>query len=558
MGDSPSSFWCNGCCCRHTKTHFPHEHRLRAPQLVAHFNRTFARSSDLPPLKLGDSVCCKFFKPGHLKRIHNWSEWARGGDPGEAASIEFLGGAGGVLRSGAPSSTSMFASSPPPPLVASPRTSATRSYLAEPMTAAASRTTRSGPISPPTTTWELRSEVDRANAALDRTVRLLRKEQLAKAKLQTERDALEDELEQERSRFTNGWTYEALKESDMLKTWLNVDEATFEWLYNELLLPDWEKHDYRQRYTLRDKLVWTLLVGSANFDYATINKLFYGKKQNAGWIRRTVKLVARVMSGTVVRKGFIGFPSLGDWAEKCWPMHNRNKFLEYLVLIGDGSGTRLYKSVDIRLRKLSFCYWKALEQLRWTIVSCPDGYIACVTDSYFGKRADDIILDNDYVGLYDKLRKAYDIDKEWHDVGAGLRYKLAFGGDAGYTRVPTSGTPGSKDLQHFGKMTIIITLSGVESTDPKERTTFKRNHPQHIFHKEFNEFRCVVERVIGRVQAYSKFIVGPIHLKQADLLNHFLVIYSAIVNRELASSPEFFVKAKEQAEEEAEEKEYED
>lgn len=94
-------------------------------------------------------------------------------------------------------------------------------------------------------------------------------------------------------------------------------------------------------------------------------------------------------------------------------------------------------------------------------------------------------------------------------------------------------------------MKVLITMTGIEEANAEEQgAAFMENHPRHEFSPEFAPYRCVVERDIGRLQMHSKFIVGPIHITQSDLLDDYLVLYSALVNKELDANKNFFVRPK--------------
>ena len=124
----------------------------------------------------------------------------------------------------------------------------------------------------------------------------------------------------------------------------------------------------------------------------------------------------------------------------------------------------------------------------------------------------------------------------------GTKKTLALGGDAGYTFIPGARTPKAVGENHVGKVHVVVTLTGkVQADSTEESSQYLKNYPHVTFCESFSPKRSVVERVIGRMQALSDFIVGPVYISQAALLSKFLLFYAGIVNMLLRNNPYLFV-----------------
>mmetsp|Transcript_9526 Transcript_9526/g.30193 ORF Transcript_9526/g.30193 Transcript_9526/m.30193 type:complete len:339 (-) Transcript_9526:1100-2116(-) len=126
---------------------------------------------------------------------------------------------------------------------------------------------------------------------------------------------------------------------------------------------------------------------------------------------------------------------------------------------------------------------------------------------------------------------------------------LCVGGDKGYTYLSVntgddSFPAGTQILStHTGK----IDVSETEDPDGKQSAAqslaeFQKKHPEVTFSAEFQKYRAVVERVIGRMKQLSNTVRGPRQVTLMDSkLDTLLRIYCGIINRQLRRNKYWFV-----------------
>jgi hypothetical protein len=127
----------------------------------------------------------------------------------------------------------------------------------------------------------------------------------------------------------------------------------------------------------------------------------------------------------------------------------------------------------------------------------------------------------------------------------GLR--VALGGDKGYRLVKTG-----DGAQHetIGDAMLLLTKSASDAAeddaDQADDTAVRAalDRPGVRIEARFAVYRGVIERVIGKMKSMSKFLAGPITLRQQSRLFRVLVIVSALVNRQVKLDSSLFAKAR--------------
>ena len=218
-------------------------------------------------------------------------------------------------------------------------------------------------------------------------------------------------------------------------------------------------------------------------------------------------------------------------------------FGDALIMVIDGSGTALYAPLATVAHMMSYCFWKAEFQTRWYVVVDMLGRILFVSSTYAGKIDDTTALDS--TAFFTWLRAA--VPSPVVNVG-GRERRFFVGGDKGYYAVKAA------SLQGIG---IILTDSAVDaaagdgvvharSKEGRQRA-FSAAHPHSLLSPRFATHRCVVERVIGAIKRLSRFVAGPIYLRQSALmLPSVLLVVTALINRRLDSKPNLFVRQQQQ------------
>lgn len=161
---------------------------------------------------------------------------------------------------------------------------------------------------------------------------------------------------------------------------------------------------------------------------------------------------------------------------------------------------------------------------------CLGGYVSCCglrwSQKEFGN--DGVVYDDDEVSL-----------------------AVIYGGDKGYVHMRPPGPKGIKALTMTAKQKQkdAITAS-TENTDKDKKTTPTTNDKkkkakksaddQCYFDARFSHHRSAVERVIGWLKQTSRFVAGPIFVKQVNLLNWAVVVTCALSNRSLKKTPKLF------------------
>ena len=117
------------------------------------------------------------------------------------------------------------------------------------------------------------------------------------------------------------------------------------------------------------------------------------------------------------------------------------------------------------------------------------------------------------------------------------------GGDKGYRRVAL----GDEDAPHsLGGSGLLLTKSAADAKDddadlaePAD-VTRALSRRDVVVHERFAHHRGVVERVIGMAKSISKFVSGPIFVRQSQTLQNVLLVVAALINWRLEANSLLF------------------
>jgi len=218
------------------------------------------------------------------------------------------------------------------------------------------------------------------------------------------------------------------------------------------------------------------------------------------------------------------------------------------VLVADGSGTSAMKPVHPSEAMLMYCYWKDEYQIRWFIIVDMNGRIVFLSQPYPGKYDDAKILQKSgfYTWFNTMFGPDYKIERR------GKMYDVVFGGDKGYRTVKRDAGP----HESIGKAMLMLTKSAkdAKSNDADQLGADEISDviagDDVLIETRFAHWRGIVERVIRKMKALSKFVTGPITLRQSNKLFRALVVVASLVNVQVAQNPNLFATAGEDSEEE--------
>lgn len=334
------------------------------------------------------------------------------------------------------------------------------------------------------------------------------------------------------------WRFAAVISRGDCDVWTGLEQ----WLFVELadIVDENMKGKSHDSYHSRDYLTYFLLLhGPRAFSSSMLAKMLGIERTT---LRRRLLEVAAVLRAHFEPR-------------VTWPRHaqavqdgvdagmcgKKVSWNDVAFVIIDGSGSDLYGPDDSLSRQSNYCTWKKSFMRRWFIVVTALGRICYVSPLYEGKVTDTAGMTRYHSGFYESFRN-------WVQSCGDRRVTL--GGDSGYMYIKASdsGDVLPRDvtliITKSAEMKFEVTMEGdgiIVDSAVHGASDFTRLYPHVVFDKDFQRYRSVVERVIGRLKHLSSTIAGPTQSEsQKTWLQHILIIYCGILNRMLEKNKHLF------------------
>lgn len=545
--DREDKRWTHKCCvcgvC-HWRSQTPHMHTIPSPEAANVLRERVARRTtqdgDLSDIQPGKTVCCNVLKPGHLKLVksHDFIAWIKE----ENVSVVDIQAA--ALTQSSPSRQTRVSKR-----VARGWEDAGRIEAAEAAKTARKKRRIDRFMRPFAVVsrvarwcwstfllvfWYLLGSIESIGAA---TVKRVRADAHAAAAAVT--------LVLSTDTFVSEWTYECQERKGHISMWTGMEMVDLEYL-RDAVVAALGTNDGRGEYCARDYLLWFFLVhGPRSFSMNDVGMLV---KRDPATVRRHVDDVIKVLDELLSPEiGFLPYDELLEDG-KASGFCRVSGWDRLALVIGDGSGSQLFEPSQAQERQSNYCHWKKKYMKRWFIFVTAMGRIVYVSPCYPGKVDDIAGMRSDHCDFYSKFNAFYlpfVRNQRFNDSA-----DLCVGGDKGYTYLPVNTGDDSfpAGTQILITQTGKIDVSETEDPDGKQSAAqslaeFQKKHPEVTFSAEFQKYRAVVERVIGRMKQLSNTVRGPRQVPLMDSkLDALLRIYCGIINRQLKRNKYWFVR----------------